>query len=178
MVSLNNISLYKRNQKKEFELINLIESPNNLKNFAFDCDFGYGFLPLNELKDLSNRKKSEDSSIEKEKNEKLLFVVSYGIVIRAFEINFQKNFSVNINEICHYISEYPILKINFINKSFLTIVDDHDYLKLINTFCFENEIFKEPHSPTKNEIFCYEKIKIKDILKQDKGIIIKYLMKI
>ena len=171
LVSLNNISLYKRNQKKEFELLNLIESPNNLKNFSFDCDFGYGFLPLNELKDLSNRKKSEDSSIEKEKNEKLLFVVSYGIVIRAFEINFQKNFSVNINEICHYISEYPILKINFINKSFLTIVDDHDYLKLINTFCFENEIFKEPHSPTKNEIFCYEKIKIKDILKQNKGII-------
>ena len=171
LVSLNNISLYKKSPKKECQLITLIEIPKGLNFFSFDCDFGYGFPPIFGKNIILNKTIIDEFSEEIENNEKLLFVASYGIIIRAFEIIFDKNFSVQINEISHYISDHPILKISFINKSLLAILDANNSIKLINTFCFENEVFSQIHSPTNNDILSYQKISIKDILKQNKGII-------
>ena len=175
LASLKNVSLYKIRPKTENQCIAIIEIPYcNVGDFVFDCDFGYGFSPIPELNILNEKEKNNKISlIEKplteEKKEKLLLVVSYGIVIRLFEIELKVNYSVGINEIGYYITDSPVCKLGFISKSYLCIIDKNICLKIINTFCFENEVYKEVQSQTNNNILYYENIDLSsfDILKQN-----------
>ena len=175
-VSLKNVSLYKKRPKNEFQCISKMEIPYcNVGDFVFDCDFGYGFPPIPELNFLNENEKKrkisliENALVEENKKEKLLFVVSYGVVIRLFEIDLNANYSTRIIEIGHYINESPVCKLGFINNSFLNIIDNKRTLKIINTFCFENEKYKVLHSPTNNNIIYYDNIELSDfdILKQN-----------
>ena len=176
LVSLKNISLYKIRPKTENQCIAIIEIPYcKVGDFVFDCDFGYGFPPIPELNILNEKEKNrkisliENALIEGNKKEKLLFVVSYGVVIRLFEIISNVNYSFGIKEIGHYITDSPVCKLGFISKSYLNIIDNNKYLKIINTFCFENIIYKEFHYPTRNTIIIYENIELSafNILKQN-----------
>ena len=175
-VSLKNISLYKKRQKTEYQCIAIIEIPYcNVGDFVFDCDFGFGFQPIPELNQLNENEKKrkisliENALIEDNKKEILLFVVSYGVVIRLFEISLNTNYSVGITEIGHYITDSPVCKLGFIANSYLNIIDNNRTLKIINTFCFENEEYKEFHSTTNNNIIYYDNIELNDynILKQN-----------
>ena len=175
LASLNSVSLYKiRPNKLENKKIAVIEIPySKIGVFIFDCDFGYGYPPFPELNVSNETEKKkllvlENQLVEEGKKESLLFVVSYGVVIKLFEINFKKNYNVSFKEIGHYITDSPINKIGFISKSNLILIDNNKSLKIINTFCFKNEIFKEVNSPTKLNIIHHEEIELKkfDILKQ------------
>ena len=65
------------------------------------------------------------------------------------------------------MTDSPVCKIGFINNSYLNLIDNKQSLKIINTFCFENEEYKEFHSPTKNSILFFDEIDLSgyDILK-------------
>ena len=176
LVSLKNVSLYKIRPKVENQCIAIIEIPYcSVGDFVFDCDFGYGFPPIPDLNLLNEKEKKrnisliENSLIEENKKEKLLLVVSYGVVIRLFEIQLKGNNSVGIAEIGHYITDSPVCKLGFISQSYLTIIDNNKCLKIINTFCFENSEYKELHSPTTNNIIIYDNIDLSgfNILKQN-----------
>lgn len=99
LASLKNVSLYKIRPKSENQCLAIIEIPYcNVGDFAFDCDFGFGFPPIPELNILNEKEKNKKISlIEKpltnEKKEKLLLVVSYGRVI----IKIRKFFLIGIN---------------------------------------------------------------------------------
>ena len=175
LVSLKNVSLYKIRPKAENQCLAIIGIPYcNIGDFVFDCDFGYGFPPISELDILKEKEKKrkisliEDILIEENKKEIILFVVSYGIVIRLFEIKLDTNY-FDIAEIGHYITDSPVCKLGFITKSYLSIIDNNKTLKIINTFCFENEEYKEIHDPTQNSIINYDNIDLSgyDILKQN-----------
>ena len=174
LASLNSVSLYKIKPKTGNKRIALIEIPySNLGDFIFDCDFGFGYPPFPELNLSNERDKKkllilENQFVEEGKKESILFAVSYGVVIRLYEIIFKKNYLVDCKEIGHYITDFPICKLGFISKSYLTLIDKNNALKVINTFCFKDEIFKEVRSPTKTSIIQYEAIDLKglDILKQ------------
>ena len=176
LVSLKNVLLYKIRPKTENQCIREIEIPYcSVGDFVFDCDFGYGFPPIPELNLLNEKEKKgsisliENSLIEGNKKEKLLFAVSYGVFIRLFEIDLKKNNSVGIVEIGHYITDSPVCKLGFISKSYLTIIDNNKSVKIINTFCFENSVNKELNSPTTNNIITYDNIDLRgyNILKQN-----------
>ena len=83
MASMKNITLIKFKGKNENQKLAVIEIPyGNLGDFIFDCDFGYGFPPLQIL----NEKKDKISFIEENlinegDKEKLIFIVCFGIVI-------------------------------------------------------------------------------------------------
>ena len=176
LVSLKNVSLYKIRPKSQNQNIAIIEIPYcNIGDFVFDCDFGLGYPPLSDIKVLKEKEQKrqisliENALIEEGKKESILIVVSYGIVIRLFEIKFGINYNVEITEVGYYITEFPIYRLGFITKSYITIIDSKNCLQLINTFCFENEIYKEVTSPTKNSIINYNKIDLTKflILKQN-----------
>ena len=174
LTSLQNISLYKLRPKHQ--LIAIIEKPYCLTgDFIFDCDFGIGFGPIPQLIIKNERDKNnklsliDEALIEKGQKEKILFVASFGIIIRLYEIFIKSNYVVEIKEIGHYINDSSIYKIGFINKSYLTIIDSQKMIKIINTFCFENSKFKELHSETIYNFLTYEKINLSsfDILRQN-----------
>jgi len=176
LVSLENVSLYKIRPKNENQRIAIIEIPYcNIGDFVFDCDFGLGYPPLSDIKALKEKEQRrqisliENSIIEEELTEKILFVVSYGIVIRLFEVKFKSHYNVDIIEIGYYISEFPVCRLGFINKSYITIIDNKNYLQLINTFCFENKIYKKETLKTNNSIIIYDKNDLSkyNILKQN-----------
>ena len=165
LASLNNVILFKIRPKAENKRLALIEVPySNVGDFVFDCDFGYGYGPISELNVFKEKDKKKYFSlignelIKDGKKESILFTVSYGEVILLFEINYKKNYSVEIIEIGHYIAESPICRLGFISKSYIIYIDIRKNLKIINTFCFEDQKFKDIHSPTKNEIISYESI--------------------
>jgi len=173
LASLQNISLYKLRPKQQ--LITVIEKPYCLTgDFIFDFDFGYGFGPISQLtvkneKDKNKLSIIDESLIEAGQKDKILFVASFGIIIRLFEIFMKPNYSVKIKEIGHYINDSSIYKIGFLAKSYLTIIDSQKMIKIINTFCFEDTKFNELHSETKYNFLTYEKINLSsfDILRQN-----------
>ena len=176
LVSLKNVSLYKIGPKSENQNIAIIEIPYcNIGDFAFDCDFGLGYPPLSDIKDLKEKEQRrqisliENSIIEDDLKEKILFVVSYGTVIRLFEIKLKSKYKVKINEIGYYITEFPVYRLGFITKSYITIIDSQNCLQLINTFCFKNGKYEKETSQTNNSIITYDKIDLNkcDILKQN-----------
>ena len=180
LTTLQNVSLYKIRPKLDNQLIAIVEIPYcSIGDFVFDCDFGYGFGPIPQLtvlNDIDKDKEKEnnisliDETLLKEgEEEKILFVVSFGIVIRLFEITMNPDYSIDIKEIGHFINDFPVYKIGFITKSYLTLIDSRKNLKLINTFCFEDKEYKEVHSETKNNYIIYDKIDLSDfdILKQN-----------
>ena len=176
LTSLQNVSLYKIRPKTENPRIAIIEIPYcSIGDFVFDCDFGYGFGPIselnvkNEIVEKKNLSLIENTFIEEGKQNIILFVVSFGIVIRLFEIEMNSNYTVNIREIGHYINDFPVYKIGFIKKSYLTLIDSKKSIKIINTFCFENEEYKEVHSETSISILNYHKVDLSNyyILKQN-----------
>ena len=180
LTTLQNVSLYKKKPKSDNQLIAIVEIPYcSIGDFVFDCDFGYGFGPISQLSVLNDNDKDKgkenkisliDETLLKEgQEEKILFVVSFGIVIRLFEITMKLNYSIDIREIGHFINDFPVYKIGFITKSYLTLIDSKKNLKIINTFCFEDKEYKEVHSETKNNYIIYDKIDLSDydILKQN-----------
>ena len=170
MASVKNITLIKFKGKNENQKLAVIEIPyGNLGDFIFDCDFGYGFPPLQIL----NEKKDKISFIEENlinegDKEKLIFIVCFGIVIKMFQIVIKNN-QANAVEIGHYINDNPIYAIGFVSKSFIGFIDDKKNLKIINTFYFENTPFTSIHDPTNISILSYEKIDINsfDFLKRN-----------
>ena len=99
--------------------MNIEISYGNIDDFVFDCDFGYGYPPLKLLNEnKGNISFIEENLINEGENEKLLFIVCYGVVIKMFEI-ILKNHNANIVEIGHYINDNPIYVIGFIFKSFI-----------------------------------------------------------
>ena len=178
LTSLQNVSLYKIRPKLDNQLIAIVEIPYcSIGDFVFDCDFGYGLGPISKLtiiNDTDTNKESNISLIDENllkegEEEKILFVVSFGKVIRLFEITMNSNYSIDIKEIGHFINDFPVYKIGFITKSYLTLIDSKKNLKIINTFCFEDKEYKEFHSETKNNYIIYDKIDLSDfdILKQN-----------
>ena len=176
LVSLKNVSLYKIGPKNENQRIALIEIPySNVGDFVFDCDFGFGYPPLSDIKALKEKEQRrqisfiENSIIENNLTEKILFVISYGIAIRLFEVKFKSHYNVDIIEIGYHISEFPICRLGFINNSYITVIDNKNCLQLINTFCFENKIYKKETLLTNNNIIIYDKIDLNkySILKQN-----------
>ena len=176
LASLKNVSLYKIRPKSENQRIASIEIPYcNIGDFVFDCDFGYGFPPIPELQTLKEKEKNgqisliENALIEEGKKESILFVVSYGKVLRLFEIKLEANYYIDIDEIGYYITEFSVYRLGFITKSYLVIIDSRNQLQIINTFCFENKIFKELTDQTNNNIITYEQIDLSKlyILKQN-----------
>ena len=175
LASMKNITLikFKLKSKNEIHKLAIIEIPyGNVGDFAFDCDFGYGYGPLNifnESKDKKNNISFIDENLVNEgENEKLIFIVSFGLVIKMYEIAYQNN-KVSIYDIGHYINDSPIYSIGFIAKSFLAFIDDKNHIKVINTFCFENSPFNSLHDPTQNSIIYYDQIELKgfDLLKRN-----------
>ena len=175
LASLNNVTLYKIRPKNENQRIALIEIPyGKLGEFFFDCDFGYGFPPIPELypsKEKENKKNFsliENTLIEKGMKETILFVVSFGLIIKLFKINFDKKYSIKFTEIGHFIEDSPICRLGFISKSFLTLINNNKYIKIINTFSFKNEIYNNINSVTQNKIISYDKVDLKglDIIKK------------
>ena len=180
LTTLQNVSLYKIRPKLDNQLIAIVEIPYcSIGDFVFDCDFGYGFGPIYLLTDKNDIDKDKgkennisliDETLLKEgEEEKILFVVSFGKVIRLFEIILNSDYSIDIKEIGHFINDFPVYKIGFITKSYLALIDSKKNLKLINTFCFEDKEYKEVHSETKNNYIIYDKIDLSDfdILKQN-----------
>ena len=170
LANMKNISLIKFKGKNENQKLMNIEIPyGNIGDFAFDCDFGYGYPPLKLLNEnKGNISFIEENLINEGENEKLLFISCYGVVIKMFEIIF-KNHNANIVEIGHYINDNPIYVIGFISKSFIAFIDDKKNLKIINTFYFENKPFTSIHEPTNISIVQYEKIELKgfDLIKKN-----------
>ena len=170
LINMKNISLIKFKGKNEKHIIMNIEIPIcNFGDFVFDCDFGFGFLPL----DVLDKKGNEISFIEEklikdEDKEKLLFIVCYGVVIKMFEIEIDNGRS-NILEVGHYINDNPIYAIGFVSNSFIAFIDDKKNLKIINTFYFEKTPFSSLHSPTNISILSYEKISLNnfDLIKRN-----------
>ena len=176
LASLKNVSLYKKRPKTEISCVAIIEIPyGNAGDFVLDCDFGYGFSPIPDIKALIEKEKNgeisliDNSLIEESQKEKLLLVVSYHVVIRLFEIILNEDYSFNIIEIGYYISEIAVCKLGFIFNSYLSIIDLRKNLKIINTFNFENGEYKGEDSPTNNNIIYYNNIDLSglDILMQN-----------
>ena len=170
LASLQNVSLNKIRPKTDKQKLAIIETPYcSIGDYIFDCDFGYGFEPIPELNPQNEKEKKsnvsfiEDRLINEGNEEKILFVVAFGKVIRLLEIKINLKYSVKIKEIGYYINDFPINRIGFITKSFLTLFDNQKNLKIINTFCFENKKFNETYSDTLNNIILYEKIDLKDV---------------
>ena len=163
LANMKNISLIKFKGKNERITLATIEIPyGNLGDFTFDCDFGYGYLPL----EILNNKKNNISFIEENlinegDKERLIFIACYGVVIKMFVIVFKTN-QTNIVEIGHYVNDSPIYAIGFVSRSFIALIDDKKNLKIINTFYFENTPFSNLHDPTNISILSYEKIDIKN----------------
>ena len=167
LASLNNVILFKIRPKVENKRLALIQQPySNVGDFVFDCDFGYGYRPISELNIFKEKDKKKNFSlignelIKEGQKESILFTVSYGEVILLFKINYKKNYSVEIIEIGHYIAELPLCRLGFISKSYIIYIDVRKNLKIINTFCFEDQKFENIHSPTKNNIISYESIEL------------------
>ena len=180
LATLQNVSLYKIRPKSDNQLIAIVEIPYcSIGDFVFDCDFGYGFGPISQLtvKNDTDKDKGKENNfslidenlIKEGQEEKILLVVSFGKVIRLFEITMNSDNSVDIKEIGHFINDFPVYKIGFITKSYLTLIDSKKNIKIINTFCFEDMEYKEFHSETKNNYIIYDKIDLSDfdILKQN-----------
>ena len=172
LCSMKEITLIKLKGKNENQKILNLQIPyGNLGEFIFDCDFGYGFTPLGILNDKNKKKISfiDENLTTEEDKERLIFISSYGVVIKMFVIVFKIN-QANVVEIGHYVNDCPIYAIGFVANSFIAFIDEKKCLKIINTFCFENTIFNSLHSPTNISILSYESIDLKsyDLIKNNK----------
>jgi len=170
LANIKYISLIKFKSKGMTLKLANIEIPyGNIGDFVFDCDFGYGFPPLQVLNENKEKKSFIDEYlINEQEKEKLIFVISFGVVIKMYEIKFINN-KINMFEIGHYINDCPIYIMGFVSNSFIAFIDEKKNLKIINTYCFENYAFKEIHDPTKISILSYEIIDLKnyDLLKRN-----------
>ena len=161
LACMKNITLVKFKAKCEKQKLAVIEIPyGEIGNFTFDCDFGYGYPPLPILNSNKDKISFIEENLVSNENEKLIFVISYGVVIKMFEIIF-KNYQASVYEIGHYINDSPVYAMGFISKSFIALIDDKKDLKIINTFYFENTPFQSLHDPTNISILSYDKIDLK-----------------
>jgi hypothetical protein len=153
-------------------LLKHIDSPNkSTEGGIFDSTFGLGFSPM-ELNDIINGKGSnirgsisESIVIGKNTNERLFLAVSFGYIINLYDIkiSLSKN-KMHISGIGHYINDKNIIHISFLTNSYMSLISNDFYLKIINTFDFDKDVYRKPHAPTKNNLINYENIELKKLI--------------
>ena len=151
-------------------------------NGIFDSSFGLGFPPLEDKSKGNNIRGSISDSIVigKGENENLFLSVSYGEIINLYnviitEINPKKLlYKYGIVPIAHFVNDKKIISISFLTNSYIAIITNDFYLKVINTFDFDKKEFKEEHGLTKNSLLIYEPIELKKLIMKKQTNIFKY----
>ena len=156
-------------------LLKHIDSPNkSTEGGIFDSTFGLGFSPM-ELNDIINGKGSnirgsisESIVIGKNTNERLFLAVSFGYIINLYDIkiSLSKN-KMHISGIGHYINDKNIIHISFLTNSYMALISNDFYLKIINTF-EEKDIkaFKRMKNINKTNLVNRVEIELKKVINQ------------
>ena len=160
-------------------ILKIITSPTKkIEGGIFDSTFGYGFTPmdvnLDKNFDSMRGSISESIIVGKGKGESLLLAVSFGEIINLYDIKFSRGNKLYFEPIGHYINDKKIIHISFLANSYIGIISNDYYLKIINTFDFDKYEYKKMHEPTKNSILIYEMIELKNLIMMKQTNIYKY----
>ena len=179
LVSPKGISLVKIRPKienKEY-VSKFIDSPTGkIDNGIFDCSFGFGFPPIQEKSQRNNIRGSISDSIVIGKNEfeNLLLAVSFGEIINLYDIKISRSNKIYMNPIGHFVNDKSIIYISFLTNSYISIISNDYFLKVINTFDFDMNQYKEKHAPTKNSLLLYKSIELNKLIMMRQTNIFKY----
>ena len=161
-------------------IIKTISSPTGkLDNGIFDTTFGFGFPPMQDKLHKNSVKGSVSDSIVigKDKSENILFAISFEEIINLYEVNYtkvNKLYNFNIKCIGHFINDKHIINVSFLTNSYISIITNDYFLKIINTFDFDKNEFKNKHEPTKNSLLTYEPIELKKLIMMRQTNIFRY----
>ena len=142
----------------------------------FDSSFGFGFPPMQDKSPKNNIRGSISDSIVigKDELENLLFAISFGEIINLYDTKISRSNKIYINPIGHFINDKPIINISFLTNSYIAIITYDFFLKIINTFDFDRNIYTKKHEPTKNSLLTYEPIELKKLIMMRQTNIFKY----
>ena len=158
-------------------VLKFISSPKGkIDKGIFDSSFGFGFPPMTDKSKRNSVRGSISDSIVIGKNEveNLLFAVSFGEIINLYDVKYSRSNKLYMNPIGHFINDKPIINISFLTKSYIVIITSDFFLKVINTFDFDNNQYKKDHPPTKNSLLLYEPIDLKKLIMMRQTNIITY----
>ena len=184
LTSSKGISLLKIRPKPDIKeenqyLLKYITSPTKkLEGGIFDSTFGLGFPPME--MDFNNNLNSIRGSISesivigKNTAENLFLAVSFSDIINLYDLKISRGNKLYFQPIGHYINDKQIIYISFLANSYIAIISDDYYLKIINTFDFDKHEYKERHPPTKNSLLIYDTIELKKLIMMKQTNIYKY----
>ena len=151
--------------------------PENLESGGiFDSSFGFGFPPMEEKSQKNSIRGSISDSIVigKDELENLLFAISYSEIINLYDVKISRSNKIYLNPIGHFINDKPIINISFLTNSYIAIITNDFFLKIINTFDFDKKQYTKNHEPTKNSLLVYEPIELKKLFMMRQTNIFKY----
>ena len=161
-------------------ILKFITSPiiGKIDSGIFDANFGIGYPPVDMQigGKLSNIRDSISEIIVKgnQTGERLLLTVSYGDVINLYELKIPRTRDLKIQGVGHYINDKPIIYTCFLTNSFMAIITNDFYLKIINTFDFDKYEYTKRHAPSKNNLVIFENIELKQLIMMKQTNIYKY----
>ena len=172
---------------EELKKIENFFSGNELYNH-FDITIGTGFPPIPEfLPEINEESKGSNilsrtitrsytinmsrtmtmnNIILNEDIEEYFLAVSYGHVIKLYEIKKSSHYRLKIKEIGHYINDINenIIRIAFMFNSMIALINEKFQIKMLNTYDFVSRAYN-PQSdkyPTRNSLISYDILKIKE----------------
>ena len=125
---------FKKINFKEIYKIDKIENLNS--DYIFDASFGNGNPPINDKNKTNSKTSISDSFSICEGVDNSMLAISYGPIMLLYKLKINKKGHLNIEPIGHFINDKPILRIEFLGNSFLSLFINNKKIKLINTFDF------------------------------------------
>ena len=155
----------KNNDQNKY-VLKFISSPTkNIEGGIFDSTFGIGFPPMDKKSNEKNnsiRGSVSESIIIGNNNPGSLFLaISFSDIINLYELKIPRGNKLNIFGVGHYINDKPIIHISFLTNSYMALITNDFYLKIINTFDFDKYEYNKRNSPTKNSLLIFENIDLK-----------------
>ena len=160
-------------------VLKFITSPTKkTEGGIFDSTFGLGFPPMNMAlnKNPNSIRGSLSGSIVigKDNLESVFLAVSFDDIINLYEIKISRGNKIYFQAVGHYINDKQIIHISFLANSYIGIISNDYYLKIINTFDFDKHEYKERHPPTKNNLLVYDTVELKKLIMMKQTNIYKY----
>ena len=168
----------KNNDQNKY-VLKFISSPTkNIEGGIFDSTFGIGFPPMdknsNEKNNSIRGSVSESIIIGNNNPGSLFLAISFSDIINLYELKIPRGNKLNIFGVGHYINDKPIIHISFLTNSYMALITNDFYLKIINTFDFDKYEYNKRNSPTKNSLLIFENIDLKKLIMMKQYNMYKY----
>lgn len=147
LVSLEVIVIYQLNP--ELKKVFTYNKPPILpkENLIQDVAIGMGYIPIS--KQQAKIRDSMDMTIKTDFSAELtLFAISWGNTVKIFNPVISIGHTTQISLCAHYIHNKPILRIGFLSRNYLYIVDNTFILKIFDTKTFEYGDLGSDNIPT------------------------------